>query len=467
MTFTLCESLLFLEERKEIMIIVTEEDTYLLEKNNQKDFHRFRFSVYNNRFREHNNIANLIYLENRNIISCLLKDREIVSKDFFPITNLNQWSKEDDEKLKTFIEGRNQYLCEYEEDFKNKLENEIIRSIIENTSFKEIGDSYYEIMHYYTNNNYYIPGMLFFANLDYLSICERLLKSGINIEGLIKTMPTYSNNWDFKKRLGGIISKYIECYPNINVCVLNELYALKNCGPDGLSTIFDFMNSIYRISESLGFINTMLEDILYILKEIPNLKTKILIDIIIRNALKQGKCLYLLNGISSIMDFPREMRDVISMAKQLNIDITTELIKNCHLYHDDLAQQIKTTEDRMKSEEFERVCKENAKLLHYVPESNEYTIICPTQINDLSQEGHNMHNCVAGYLHRIIEGTSKIYFMRRKGNINTSFITVELNSHNEPIQYFRKCNKHVSDEEKNFIQQWGNNMKGANINEFI
>lgn len=70
-----------------------------------------------------------------------------------------------------------------------------------------------------------------------------------------------------------------------------------------------------------------------------------------------------------------------------------------------------------------------------------------------------MHNCVASYFNRVVDNTSKIYFMRKKSYIDSSFITVELNSFNEAIQYKRKGNRAVSKKEAKYIKEWVSNIK--------
>lgn len=452
MTFTLCESLLFLEERKEIMIeFYKKHDVCLLEIDKKDDLH-----VFSRQFNRIEGRYYLIYLKNKNIVSCLIENDQIVSKDYFSIVNLNSWGEKDNESLKQFLKKyTDTYKFDYEDDFFNKVKREIIVSISDNISFKEIGPQYVRLI----DNNYQMPEMMVFGNLKYLSMCEKALKSGVSFEGLKKTMPLYSHSWDFDNKFDGIIQQFIQCYSGIDICTLNKLYHLNNCGPDGLKTIFGFFQCFTKLD--IISINGILECILLILNDFPKLKTKILLEFIIRNLLKRGKGWVLFNEshCNVLNHVFQEIVDVVNMAKQLNIHLTSEIIRNYHLYHDDFSNQIEIIANKEKTDNFKKVCKENSKLLKYLPESNQYTVICPEKPEDLSKEGHDMHNCVASYFNRVVDNTSKIYFMRKKSHIDSSFITVELNSFNEAIQYKRKGNRAVSKKEAKYIKEWVSNIK--------
>ena len=58
--------------------------------------------------------------------------------------------------------------------------------------------------------------------------------------------------------------------------------------------------------------------------------------------------------------------------------------------------------------------------------NGKYTIIEPKSTGDIFKEANQMHNCVASYIDRIIEGRTKIIFMREKENIDDSLVTVEV-----------------------------------------
>lgn len=438
------------------MIEISENgDIYLFEIDKRDDLH-----VFFKPFRPIKCGYYLIYLENKNIISCLFENEQIVTKDYFPIINLNSWGEKDSESLNQFINKfRENNKYKYEEGFFDKIKKEIIFSISDNISFKEIGPQYIRLINAIDINDYNMPDIMVWGNLKYLSMCEKALKSGVSLDGFQKTLPVYSHCWDFENRFDGIIQKFIQSNSRIDICTLNKLYNLKNCGPDGLKTIFSFFQCLPELN--IVSINGILLYILCILNEVPKLKTKMLLEFVIRNILKRGQSWVLFeNGNCNRLneDF-HEMADVINMAKQLNIHLTSEIIRNYHLYHDDFAKQIKIISDKEKNDKFKKVCKENSKLLEYLPESNQYTIICPKTPEDLSKEGHDMHNCVAGYFDRVIDNTSKIYFMRRKSHIDNSFITVELNSLNEAIQYKRKGNRDVNKNEANYILKWISNIK--------
>ena len=90
--------------------------------------------------------------------------------------------------------------------------------------------------------------------------------------------------------------------------------------------------------------------------------------------------------------------------------------------------------------------------------NGKYTIIEPKSTGDIFKEANQMHNCVASYIDRIIEGRTKIVFMREKENIDDSLVTVEVkNGH--ICQAYQKSNCRISEEQRKFLEKYAKNRK--------
>ena len=69
-----------------------------------------------------------------------------------------------------------------------------------------------------------------------------------------------------------------------------------------------------------------------------------------------------------------------------------------------------------------------------------------------------MHNCVASYIDKIIEGRTHIVFMREKENIDDSLVTVEVKL-GHLCQAYQKNNNRISQEQLEFLQKYAKNKK--------
>ena len=88
-----------------------------------------------------------------------------------------------------------------------------------------------------------------------------------------------------------------------------------------------------------------------------------------------------------------------------------------------------------------------------------YTIVLPTNTQDLVTEGNEMHHCVGGYINRVANGDTLIVFVRHKDTPNKCYITAEIDPDNGKIgQYYLAYDHYISStEDKEFkekLQEW-------------
>ena len=93
-------------------------------------------------------------------------------------------------------------------------------------------------------------------------------------------------------------------------------------------------------------------------------------------------------------------------------------------------------------------------------ENDEYIVVIPQTTNDFRNEADYQHNCVFSmYLPRVLEGTTNVVFIRRKDDINTPFITCEVDDSGRIIQYLTRYNSsNVGETAKRFRVEYANHL---------
>lgn len=97
---------------------------------------------------------------------------------------------------------------------------------------------------------------------------------------------------------------------------------------------------------------------------------------------------------------------------------------------------------------------------------DKYIVMAPSAAGDLVRESDSMHNCVRMYVPRVAGGSTRIYFLRKKNNVDKSFGTLEVaNSRNEMVLWQAKAfgNSALDAEAQRFVIKWCR-AKGIRIN---
>jgi hypothetical protein len=80
-------------------------------------------------------------------------------------------------------------------------------------------------------------------------------------------------------------------------------------------------------------------------------------------------------------------------------------------------------------------------------ETETHTVIIPTTVEELRNEGKAQGNCVGGYGASIVNKRLNVVFVRRKSNPNKSYITCDIDRYGHINQYLASYNDSVSNEE--------------------
>jgi putative transposon-encoded protein len=159
----------------------------------------------------------------------------------------------------------------------------------------------------------------------------------------------------------------------------------------------------------------------------------------------------------SISEYIHVITDYVAMRNELNMPTDTKLPKNIVELHDALAAQMKDVASKEKKKRFILQANINKSLVDSFNEINhdpQFTIFCPMESQDLIDEGQKMHHCVGSYVQRVIDGYSKIYFVRRKSAPDLAFVTIELDNQNNLIQAKAKFNCHVPTDVQKYIDEF-------------
>lgn len=206
--------------------------------------------------------------------------------------------------------------------------------------------------------------------------------------------------------------------------------------------------SIYRITDFYTHIQQIMG--------IFDISVKTLCERIIKTSFYENIC---------PIDFLQIIMDYIDMSNSLKIEIPKKLPKDVVKRHDLLQAEIKYLEDKETEKLFMDNVIKNKKLLNVIPENKDFTIISPDKPNDLINEGLLMHHCVGTYINRYATGDSKIFFVRKKSDINTPFVTIELNRRNMLVQASEYSNSRPHKIVMDFLTKWEENIKEVLINE--
>ena len=98
--------------------------------------------------------------------------------------------------------------------------------------------------------------------------------------------------------------------------------------------------------------------------------------------------------------------------------------------------------------------KRSYKRLEYENEDKTIKVIRPLKPQDIKDEAVQQANCVASYIDKVMEGRTRILFIRRTNEIDKSYITMEVNQNGEMIQAYGACNRKPDAEGLAFIREY-------------
>lgn len=270
----------------------------------------------------------------------------------------------------------------------------------------------------------------------------------------------------FRDRYGSPASKYTDCYkayPNLyeqyinesrimKTFLMNKNVTIKLIETFGLDNVRDFIEE-YKLSlvqdehtNTNGYsyksnpfgsyaIDTLLKDNIFEYKRFK--------DYVLYQSVRMGYAY-------SMDNFWVIWRDTLAMQKQMYGKIKEKYPEDLPLYHQQLSYKTVINREVIDAANLKRTVD---KLSKYDMTIGDFIFMCPKSQQDMTDEAQQQANCLASYTKKYINGESEIFFMRKKDEPETSYITIEKHGY-ELRQIYYACNRHVSDEDRKVAEEW-------------
>ena len=166
-------------------------------------------------------------------------------------------------------------------------------------------------------------------------------------------------------------------------------------------------------------------------------------------------CDYGRDGKPNMVRIYKHWCDYIEAAKAIGFDLSREDVafpKDLGERHDMAVKLHRDVLAERQVEELKSLWEKNEKMYGY--SDGEFVIVNPRTTYEIIDEGKAQEHCVAGYADRHAKGTLAIVFIRKVGEEDKAFLTVEM--HKDHMQQIQgKRNRYqMSDHEKEFVDKW-------------
>lgn len=248
-------------------------------------------------------------------------------------------------------------------------------------------------------------------NLKKLPPAEYLVKMGMYRLASELHPSELGKGRDFKSILG-INPQYKQMYSKWNISA-DEHYLIKSANEWVHEEDFLKVRRLHLNSAQIHYASNMLQTMSY--KRFANYFTR-------------QRQLYPRNTFDQLM---RWYTDYIEMSKQMEIDLSHKSVrfpKDIKIAHDRLATKAKAIENAFYDEQLRRASENLYKgLTEY--KADGYAIVFPRTRTEFVVEGQSLNHCVGTqetYYNNHIEGEKMIFFIRHVDDIQTPFVTMQV-----------------------------------------
>jgi hypothetical protein len=308
----------------------------------------------------------------------------------------------------------------------------------------------------------------YFGFMDYYLYMELMFKNNekdkiSKVHPLVTGKPVPKTNEvkmlhpSIKKLLGGC-ARYDDLYK-----LALELEANSQVGVNGLKILIENFNMVNNFNRKYSYdteykmlemwrLDSFLESARDAFNAFPKLTPKIFMDKCIRAMFYYHQ---------TFMDFCKLAVDYANMCKQLGVKLEETIPNDVIKKHDFLQRKMNEIDNSIIEANFKEKVEAYAPLADIV-QSSELTILVPKKTSDLVEEGFALSHCVGSYASFVSKGISKIFFVRRLDAVNTPYVTVELDKHNNLIQARGILNSAPKPEVMKFIKDWVSKLDKTN-----
>lgn len=236
------------------------------------------------------------------------------------------------------------------------------------------------------------------------------------------------------------VLKYLRENDNISLYEIKQIKSAlkKEVNPNNFKELMEIVKDESSISNLCGTLELFTE--LTKKYQYTNMK---------RLALYLFRELRMNQGIQSPQSGATLLRDYVRMSTALEQEFD-KYPKSLKKEHDITQMNYKVTLSESKKTAFTMAVK-HYKEFEY--KKGEYSIITPSEMQDLVKEGSDLSHCVASYVDSVIDNKCKIFFLRKTNALEESLATVEVRGENVR-QAKGYANRSLRKEEKDFIAEW-------------
>lgn len=165
-----------------------------------------------------------------------------------------------------------------------------------------------------------------------------------------------------------------------------------------------------------------------------------------------GRDVKLQQGIMNMRDALVYLRDYNRMSRVMGYPHYDRYTKNLKKDHDVTSMNYKVVGSAMKNNGFVAAVQavRYSALSHKRPD---YSIVLPSDIQSVIDEGSSLSHCVASYVDDIIDGKCKILFMRETEAEDKPFVTIEVRE--DKVRQVRgQSNRRPTPNEMAYVSRW-------------
>lgn len=225
------------------------------------------------------------------------------------------------------------------------------------------------------------------------------------------------NFWDFSNKHSG----------TYDMNIVNNILSTTE-DSDGIKNIFDNLNTIYDLISQPEYKRNQKRAIEYLTQD-----------------------LVMYQGITNINSAVTLLYDYSDMVKKMG-GVPERYPKSLKRAHDVASLNYNKWKSSLTKEDFLIATKRYAEL-ECIDNRKKYSFIVPETIEDLIREGNSLNHCIASYDNRVIDGTSKIVFMRESDNLDKPLVSIEI-KRGKINQARGSSNRSVTDDEFKAILEW-------------
>jgi hypothetical protein len=220
--------------------------------------------------------------------------------------------------------------------------------------------------------------------------------------------------------------------------ILDFIVKMKNRKIYDISEIFIKLNQIYSLKTAVNMLDSIAS---------------------IRDEMIQVETRWGFSSMGAIRLYDDYLSTVLKMRNaNRNFKAQFKNIAEIKEMHDAAFYVYNTQKDVFKNDAFKEAVKRYQK---YAYSDDKYSIVIPELPADLAKEGLELHHCVKTYIDRVIEGKTRILFLRDNNEIDKPFFTIELSNSGSIEQVHGFANRNASTEPGilYFIDDWAKKFK--------